>query len=67
MREALHILQDYVKKTWGIYSKCPPFICAADDVDSMVFTIFVKDTPVAFNVHEILGFEILSSEKHFCH
>lgn len=55
MREALHILQDYVKKTWGIYSKCPPFICAADDVDSMVFTIFVKDTPVGMHSHTIVA------------
>jgi len=30
-------------------------------------TTFQKLLLTPFNVHEILGFEILSSDKHFCH
>jgi len=30
-------------------------------------TTFQELLLTPFNVHEILGFEILSSEKHFCH
>jgi len=30
-------------------------------------TTFQELLLTQFNVHEILGFEILSSEKHFCH
>ena len=33
----------------------------------MTHTTFQEFLLTPFDVHEILGFEILSSEKHFCH
>jgi len=33
----------------------------------MTHTTFQELLLTPFNVHEILGFENLSSEKHFCH
>ena len=33
----------------------------------MTYTTFQELLLTPFNLHEILGFEILSSEKHFCH
>ena len=32
----------------------------------MTHTTFQELLPTPLNVHEILGFEILRSEKHFC-
>jgi hypothetical protein len=36
-------------------------------LDLVTRTTFQELLLAPFNVHEILGFEILSSEKHFCH
>jgi len=33
----------------------------------MTLTFFQELLLTSFNVHEILGFEILCSEKHFCY
>jgi len=57
MRQALDDLQQYVKDTWGLYSKGRPFLCAAADVGSLIFPVFIKDTPVGMHATDIV--------KHF--
>jgi len=36
-------------------------------LDLVTHTTFQELLFTPFNVREVLGFEILSSEKHFCH
>ena len=55
MRVALGMLQDFVKKTWGIYGKGPPFVCAGEDVQEMIFQVFVKDTPIGMHSNHIVA------------
>ena len=55
MRVALEMLQDFVKKTWGIYGKGPPFVCAAQDVEEMIFKVFIKDTPIGMDSNHIVA------------
>ena len=55
MRQALDDLQQCVKDTWGVYAKGLPFVCAAEDVESMIFPVFIQDTPVGMHVSDILA------------
>ena len=55
MRQALDDLQQYVKDTWGVYTKGRPFVCAAEDVESMIFQVFIKDTPVGMHAADIVA------------
>ena len=52
---ALEMLQEFVKKTWGIYGKGPPFVCVAQDVEEMIFKVFIKDTPIGMDSKHIVA------------
>jgi len=54
MWQALDKLQQYVQDTWGIYEKAAPFMCAAEDVENMIFQVLIKDTPVGMHSQHIL-------------
>jgi len=55
MRQALGDVQQYVRDAWGVYAKGRPFLCAAEDVEGMIFKVFIKDTPMEMHSRDIVA------------
>ena len=56
MENAVKNITQFVSDNWAIYTKSPPFVCDAQELENKIFRVFLKNAPVDAYRREIVAY-----------